>query len=188
MLFRSTQDAFVPAPSINVGGVVNSANNAGGAPLAPGSLATAYGNFLLTAGASATGTPLPTSLSGLSIQFGANLPAPLFYAGAGQVNLQVPWEVAGQTQVALAATLDGQTGAAQMVNLAPYSPGIFSANSQGTGQGDIFDLSYRLVDSTNPAIAGSAIVQVYAAGLGAVTNTPRSGAASPSGPDRKSVV
>jgi uncharacterized protein (TIGR03437 family) len=177
-----TQDAFVPAPSINAGGVVNSAGNAAGAPLAPGSLATAYGNFLLTAGASATGTPLPTSLSGLSIQFGANLPAPLFYAGAGQVNLQVPWELAGQSQVALSATLGGRAGAAQMVNLAPYSPGIFSVNSQGTGQGDIFDLSYRLVDSTTPAIAGSTIVQIYATGLGAVTNVPLSGAASPSGP------
>ena len=177
-----TQDAFVPVPSITAGGVVNSAGNAGGAPLAPGSLATAYGSFLLTAGTSATGTPLPTSLSGLSIQAGTNLLAPLFYAGAGQVNLQVPWELAGQTQVALSATLGGRAGAAQIVNLAAYSPGIFSVNSQGTGQGDIFDLSYRLADSTNPAIAGSTFVQIYATGLGAVSNTPRSGSASPSSP------
>jgi uncharacterized protein (TIGR03437 family) len=173
------QDAFAPVPSISTGGVVNSASSAGGAPLAPGSLATAYGSFLLPTGASAASTPLPTALLGLSMQFGANLPAPLFYAGAMQVNLQVPWEVAGQSQVALTATLGGRPGPALTVSLAPYSPGIFSTNSQGTGQGDIFDLSYRLVDSTNPATAGSTYVQIYATGLGAVSNTPRSGSASP---------
>jgi uncharacterized protein (TIGR03437 family) len=48
-------------------------------------------------------------------------------------------------------------------------------NGQGIGQGAILDTSYRLVDSSNPASAGSAILQIYCTGLGAVTYQPPSG-------------
>src|SRR4051794_25967586 len=84
-------------PSINTGGVVNAASSAAGAPLSPGSIASAYGNFLLSAPDQPHVTPLPTSLDGLSLSFGGTL-APMFYASSGQVNLQVPWELAGQSQ------------------------------------------------------------------------------------------
>ena len=56
-----------------------------------------------------------------------------------------------------------------------FAPGIFSTNGQGTGQGAILDTSYRLVDSSNPATAGSTVLQIYCTGLGAVTNQPPSG-------------
>lgn len=48
------------------------------------------------------------------------------------------------------------------------APGIFTTNSRGTGQGEIFDSANRLVDATNPATAGSSIVQIYCTGLGQV--------------------
>ena len=48
-------------------------------------------------------------------------------------------------------------------------------NGQGTGQGAILDTSYRLVDSSDPASAGSTILQIYCTGLGPVTNQPPSG-------------
>jgi uncharacterized protein (TIGR03437 family) len=87
------------APSINVGGIVNAASYAAGIPLAPCSIAAAYGSFLLTGPSSAAGSPLPTSLAGLSMQVGVGLQAPLFFADAGQVNFQVPWELAGPPMV-----------------------------------------------------------------------------------------
>jgi len=68
------------SPSINAGGVVNAASYLAGTPLVPGSIATAYGSFLLSAPSTAAGTPLPTNLSGLSLQFGNGVLAPLFYA------------------------------------------------------------------------------------------------------------
>ena len=55
-------------PSIIPGGIVNAASYAASAPLAPGSIAAAFGNFLLTAPASETGPTLPTNLGGLSLQ------------------------------------------------------------------------------------------------------------------------
>jgi uncharacterized protein (TIGR03437 family) len=176
---------FAPAgtttPSISSGGVVNAASYTTGA-VAPGSIVAVYGSFLVTSPATAPGAPWPTSLGGLSVQFGATQ-APLYYASGSQVNLQVPWEASGQTQTTISATDNGQTGAAQTVSLATYSPGIFSMNGQGTGQGAIVDaISGRLLDSSNPAIAGSTYVAIYCTGLGPVTNQPASGAASPSNP------
>ncbi|MGA2588656.1 MAG: hypothetical protein ABSH32_01960 [Bryobacteraceae bacterium] len=169
------------APSINAGGVVNAASDAPG-PVAPGSIASVYGTFPLSASFKATGVPLPTNLSGLSLQFGGATAAPLFYASDLQVNLQAPWELAGQAQTSLTATLGGQTSSAQTVALAPFAPGIFSTNAQGTGQGAILDSSNRLVDSSNPATPGSTYIQIYCTGLGPVSNQPPTGAPAPSGP------
>jgi uncharacterized protein (TIGR03437 family) len=168
----------VPAPSINAGGVVNAASFAAGLPTAPGSIASAFGSFLVTSLTIASGVPLPDSLGGLSLQFGSGIKVPLFAVSGGQVNFQVPWELAVQSQSPLHATINGQTSAAQTVNLAVFAPGIFSTNAQGTGQGAILDSSYRLVDFSNPATAGSTVIQIYCTGLGAVTNQPASGSAA----------
>jgi len=91
------------------------------------------------------------------------------------VNFQVPWELAGQLQTSLSVTVNGQTSSAETINLAPFSPGIFSMNGQGTGQGAILDASNRLVDSANPAVAGSTVIQIFCTGLGPVTNPPPTG-------------
>ena len=167
-------------PSINVGGVVNAATLAPG-PLVPGSIATVYGSFPTATPAAAAGSPLPTRLAGLSIQFGNGLLAPLFSASGNQVNFQVPWEMSGQYAPSISATLNGAQGFGQTVSLALVGPGIFSTNSQGTGQGAILDPTYRLVDVTNPASEGS-VVQIYCTGLGPVTNQPASGAPALSDP------
>jgi len=163
-------------PSISPGGVLNLATYGSGAAVAPGSIAAVLGSFPVSATAGALAEPLPTSLSGLALQFGTNLSGPLFFVSSGQVNLQVPWELAGQSQTSLTAAAAGQTSAPQPVSLASFAPGIFATNGQGTGQGAILDnFSYRLVDPSNPATAGSTFVQIYCTGLGAVTNQPLTG-------------
>src|ERR1035438_10892219 len=55
-------------------------------------------------------------------------------------------------------------------------------NSQGTGQGAILNTSYQLVDASHPATPGTTYIQIYCTGLGAVSNQPPSGAASPASP------
>jgi uncharacterized protein (TIGR03437 family) len=169
----------VGLPSINAGGTVNAASSAAGSPVAPGSIATVYGSFLVSSLSTASSSPLPVSLAGLSLQFGSGLTAPLFAVSSGQVNFQVPWELAGESKTSLSATWNGQPSATQTLNLAPFAPGIFSMNGQGTGQGAILDTSYSLVNSSNPATAGSTILQIYCTGLGAVTNQPPSGSPPP---------
>src|SRR5690242_516181 len=83
-----------PAASINSGGIVNAASSA--AVLAAGSIVSIYGSFLISAPAQALGVPLPDSLAGLSVAFGG-IDAPLYYVSSGQINAQVPWEMAGQS-------------------------------------------------------------------------------------------
>jgi len=168
------------APSINSGGVINAASSAPGAPVAPGSIASVYGSFLVSAPATAAATPLPASLGGLSLAFGT-APAPLFYASGGQVNLQIPWELTG-SQASLTASFGGQTSAPQTLSLATYAPGIFTMNGQGTGPGAILTSAYQLVTPTSPAGLGATVILIYCTGLGPVSNQPATGAAALSDP------
>lgn len=134
--------------------------------------------------ATASSAPLPTSLSGLSLEFGSGSAAPLFAVSSGQIDFQVPWELAGQSQTAISAAIHGQASPTQTLNLATYAPGLFSINAQGSGQGAILDSYYNLVNSANPATAGVTILQIYCTGLGPVTNQPPSG--SPPSPNQLS--
>ena len=129
----------------------------------------------------ASDDPVPTAISGLSIQFqpGAMVSAPLFYASASQANIQIPWELAGQTEVSISAAINGNKGKAQILKVSPFASGIFTVNGQGTGQGSIVDASYRIVDQSNPAQAGN-VIQVFRTGLGAVTDPPKTGEAASS--------
>jgi uncharacterized protein (TIGR03437 family) len=165
-------------PTINAGGVVNAASFT--APVAPGSIASAFGDFLISLPLAAAQSPLPSEISGLSLQFGGGTQAPLFFASGTQVNFQVPWELSGQS-VTLTATVDGQTGAAQTIPFAPFAPAIFTINAQGSGPGAILDASYQLVNSSNPATAGS-VISIFCTGLGQVTNQPPTGSPAPLSP------
>jgi uncharacterized protein (TIGR03437 family) len=159
-------------PSITANGVVNAATYS--SPVAPGSIAVAFGAFLLPTPTSSTAFPLPTSISGLSLQFGTLPAVPLFFGSQSQLNLQIPWEFAGQTQTTASLSQNGQTSATQTVPLAKYAPGVFLVNTQAE-QGAVLDTSYNLVGPANPTTAG-AYVLIYCTGLGPVTNQPATGA------------
>jgi uncharacterized protein (TIGR03437 family) len=176
---KLTPSVLVGATPSLAGSPVNAADFAAGGALVPGSLATVYGNFLLTSPSIPSGVPTSASLTGLSLEFAGGLTAPLLYAGPSQVNFQVPWELAGQAQSTVAVAWNGQAGAAKPVGIAAFAPGIFAMNGQGTGQGAILDSSYALVDASNPATAGASVIQIYCTGLGAVDNQPVTGAPAP---------
>jgi len=162
-------------PQVNPGGVVNGANFK--APVAPGSIASMFGDFFLTSTVVDSSLPLQTSLSDLSFQFNGGVAAPLFFVSGGQANIQVPWELAGQSSVTVTPALAGQTGTAHTVNVAEFAPAIFAMNAQGSGPGAILDSSFHLVDSSNPATSGSTTILIYCTGLGAVSsNQPATGA------------
>jgi uncharacterized protein (TIGR03437 family) len=170
-----------PAPVSNAGGVVNAASFAAGAALAPGSIASLFGANLAAVPLFANAVPLPTTLGETSLLFNGSVPAPLFYVSPQQVNLQVPWEMAGQQEASVAVTTGGGSSAPARVRLATAAPGVFSLAQGGSGQGVVLDARYRLVDSSNPAHPGDT-VQIFATGLGAVSNQPASGAAAPQSP------
>src|SRR5690606_36141942 len=83
------------APRISSEGVVDAATFAAG-PIAPGSIVSIFGAALADGVAEAAQTPLPTTLQDVRFEFGGT-PAPVFFVSPGQVNIQVPWGLAGST-------------------------------------------------------------------------------------------
>ena len=146
--------------------VVNAASFVPG--VVPGSLVSVFG-----AGVSgdpgtqqAPSTPLPKELSGSAVYFN-DIQAPVYavanVGGQEQINVQVPWEVAGMVRVSVSVARGSNRSAAVQLDVSQAQPGIFAAATTG------------------PVTAGAA-VEVYATGLGAVDNPPPSGNATPDAP------
>src|SRR6266568_1106445 len=95
VLLFSAVPLVAQRPVINPQGVVNAASQAPdpdlGMVVAHGEIATILGQNLAPSEASATETPLPTSLAGTSVTVGGIL-APLFYVSPGRIEFQVPWK------------------------------------------------------------------------------------------------
>jgi uncharacterized protein (TIGR03437 family) len=159
--------------AVSTGGVVNAATYATG-PFAAGSKAVLWGNFPIDSTVSATSLPLPTELSGFSIQFDNGLRAPIYSVSRGQITFQVPWELAEQAKASFSGAFNGQTSSAQTITLARTSPGIFP--------GMVLDSSGRPVDTSNPATAGNSVIRIICTGLGVVTNQPATGAPASENP------
>jgi uncharacterized protein (TIGR03437 family) len=98
------------------------------------------------------------------------------------MTFQIPWELLGQLPPNVSVAFNGKVIATQTVQLALGAPGIFTTNGYGTGQGVILDSSNRLVDSSNPATAGSTVIRIFCTGVGPVTNQPPDGAVAASNP------
>lgn len=128
----------------------------------------------------------PKRLGGAGLQFNNSLPVPAFFASPGQVNVQIPWELRGQTQASLSVAIGGITYQAVSVSLAPFAPGIFTINQQGTGQGGILIADTGELAAPAGSVPGQAsrparrgeFLTIFCTGLGDVTNRPASGAAA----------
>ncbi|MFN0122319.1 MAG: hypothetical protein ACKV2V_17625, partial [Blastocatellia bacterium] len=105
-------------------------------PLAPGSIAAAFGTQLAARAESAPSLPLPDNLTGTAVRLvdsqGAERRAPLFFVSPGQVNYLVPENMpAGATQIIVT---NGDTVVARgEFQVAACSPAIFTALSSGRG-------------------------------------------------------
>jgi len=112
---------------------------------------------------------LDTSIAGITVSFGST-PAPLIYASAGQLAGFIPYEVQGaaSSQVTVANANTGQSSTALSLQVQAASPGIFSANLTGHGQGAILNADGSANSAQNPAAPGSVIV-IFATGEGQTT-------------------
>jgi uncharacterized protein (TIGR03437 family) len=173
-------------PGLFVGGMVSAASFAPGTPVSPGSIVALFGADMTTAVGGAAAIPLPTTLAGLSVRMN-NILAPLFFASGGQINLQVPWELAGQTQANVTLIVGSTTLNTITVNLAGANPGIFPLPSQGTPRAAIVISTTGEVAApvgsipgraARPATRGVDYLTIYCTGLGAVSNRPASGGAA----------
>ena len=157
-------ELWVLAPrALTVG---NAFSGAGGG-VAPGELVSIYGAALgpdagvATSFDAATGK-LPTSVGGASATFNG-VPAPVYYAGSGQWNVQVPYELAGSAQAVV--SLAGLTTTLPVV---ATHPGAFPTVFNGDG---------TVNAPSNPAGRGSTIF-FFATGQGVTSPASVTGKAA----------
>jgi len=176
---------FVPwtpydEPVLNEGGVVNAASYKLG-DLAPGSIYSAFGNWLAHQADSAVSTPLPTSLVRTQVVItsgGKDYFCPLYYDSRLQINFQVPFEV--PLGPATIKTMLGSTSSNSVaVNIGTADPAIFQV---GNNLGAVVHNSdYSLVTASNPARAGE-YVDIFGTGFGPVTPSVPTGQAALNSP------
>ena len=171
LMVGSVVAGYSQAPSVAAGGVLNGASFAKGQAVAAGSLISIFGSNLSAGTAQADTIPLSTKLGNVSVTLnGAN--APLLFVSAGQINAQLPWEVAdGTAQVVV--NNNGTSSAPITFQVGP-SPGIFSAGSQaiayGNSDGQLAAAPGAISGlTTHPAKIGDpSTLVVLATGLGPV--------------------
>lgn len=163
----------IAVPAISQSGVVNAASFA--APLAPGSLATIFGQHFVEATVAAP-LPLPTTLGGASVSVNGQQ-VPLLYATPYQINFQVPWSTA-TGNATITVTGNGQTSSNVTVPVVTAAPGIFQ---YGSGRAVVQNgADYSLNSPSAPAKLGSTII-AYLTGANPVSPTVPTGGVTPSG-------
>ncbi len=165
-------------PAISTGGVVSAGNFQ--STVAPGSYISIYGSGLSDPGYtdSAAYVPLPLVIDGVTVSFdvagaGISVPGRLVYVSPSQVNLQLPWELQGQTSAQVKVTIDAYSfGNVVTVPMADSVPEFFTDLSSGIVAAR--DVNGVQILANHQATRGQA-VSLFLNGLGPVTNPPASG-------------
>jgi uncharacterized protein (TIGR03437 family) len=151
-------------PVLSANAVLNNLNPLVGAPLAPGTVAQVYGKNLATA----TVQPgfvngrLPSAFNGTSVLVG-DTQVPLYYLSDGQLNIQLPVELAAGREYQVLASLNGAWSVPVTVFTEPATPGVVVYTDGGA---IAHHQNYgALVNAASPA-RPSEYVHVYLVGMG----------------------
>lgn len=154
--------------------VVNYAGYTGDFPVAPGSIASAYGTFTGVATTSAgTLSPMPKTLAGVSLKVDG-VEAPLYFVSSSQINFVVPAATPLDKQT-VEVVQGGNVIARGTVKVFDIAPGLAQSDVQNTGQGIIQNQDFSINSSAARAKRGE-IIQIYATGCGATNPAVTDGA------------
>ncbi len=176
-----------PPPTLANGGTLNNLNPVVGGPLAPGMIAEVFGTGL-AASAQATGKlPLPTSFNNTYAQVGPDR-APLYFLSSGQVNIQIPAEIAASQQVPIVFSVNNALTLPVTLDIVPGGPGVLShlngppPSIQNNADIVAQHLDGTFADSKSPGKPGEYLV-MYLVGLGATNPSVPSGMPAPAPPN-----
>jgi uncharacterized protein (TIGR03437 family) len=164
-----TLNVTAPLPTITK--VTNAASYATGS-VAPGEIITLFASDpahpigpATAAGLALDSTgKVSTTIGGVQVLVNG-FACPMIYASASQVSAVVPYEVKLFTSATVLVKFLGQTSNGMLVNVATTVPGVFTANSSGTGPGAIANSNGTTNSAANPATRGDTVV-VYVTGEG----------------------
>lgn len=175
----SASAATGPKPAITAGsGVVNAATNLNSS-IAPNTYVTIYGTNLASTtrlwGGSdfgASGTSLPTSLSGTSVTVNGK-PAFVEYISPTQINAITPGDSATGSGINVVVTTNGQVSDASSVTMTALSPGFFTFDGKYVAAADATTggfigktgLFASAPNLTTPAKPGQ-LITLYGTGFG----------------------
>jgi uncharacterized protein (TIGR03437 family) len=147
-------------------------------PVAANGLLAIFGQNL-GASDSNSSTPLPLVLGGTCVTLN-NVPLPLFATSPGQINAQIPPELAaGNYPLVVRSIAKQAAGPAQQLTVSKYAPAVVV---DGSGQAALFHADGRYVNKDNPATRDERLT-LYAVGLGPTTGgAVVGGTPSPSNP------
>ena len=170
------QPVFVADAVVNAGGF-NLGPSAVNVAVAPGGLVSIFGVGLAVEEAVAASFPLPTVLGSTSVTIDG-VPAPLLFVSLGQINLQIPFGLVGES-IEIVVSNPAGTSAPVVVPVGAVQPGIFFAPT--TGLGAILNNDDGSVVWDHPARAGGVVV-VFCTGLGEVEPMGQTGLPAPADP------
>ena len=154
--------ASVPMPVT----IINSAIVNGFGPIAPGELIAIKGTNL---GPACTGTgcvaggtqfsltaqgTVSSTLSSVQVLFDS-IPGTPTYVSPTQINVIVPWEIAGFAAVNVVVEYGTVQSAAIPVQVVPVNPGIYTQNATGAGQAAVLNLSAQASSVYNGPAGGT---------------------------------
>jgi uncharacterized protein (TIGR03437 family) len=168
----------IPTPTITF--VRNAASNAI-MPISPGEIISIFGTNLGPATAVTTNTSVdfPTTLSETQVVFD-NIPGAMWYTSATQINVVVPYEIAGRASTLMQVLYKNTPSSTLNLQIAVAAPGIFTNQS---GQVAAFNQVGTINGPSNPAPKGS-ILQMFATGEGITTPAGVTGKIIPPDPNQ----
>ena len=182
----------LPVPQLVT--ISNSASGAFGV-IAPGELITIKGSSLgpstATSFSVASGGTVSNNLAGVQVLFDT-IPGTPIYVSATQINVIVPYEIAGRPTTNVAVSYSGQQSGAIPQSVANQAPGIYTDSSTGSGQASVLNQNGSLNGpsaglvingqnvATSPAAEGS-IIAVFMTGGGQTSPLSATGTVTPAG-------
>jgi len=129
---------------------LNAAGYPAGAPVAPGSVISIFGNFRGSQTSPAAAYPLPRKIGDTEVMVDGKA-APLFYVSPGQVNAQV-----SAAQAIGPALVDvrvaGQSAGRAPLNVIPVAPGLFGTVPASARRGEVLQIFGTGQGTVNPPV------------------------------------
>ncbi len=170
---------FISASSSPTPFIISNAASGVGGQISPGEIITIKGSGL------GPGTPVSFTLSSLSnpVLGGAQvtfngISGTLLYVSSTQINVTVPYGIAGSATVAIIVIYQGVQSTPISQPVAATSPGLFTDNSSGSGQAAVVNQNFTYNTPATPAPQGS-VISVYATGGGQTNPSSFDGEVSP---------
>ncbi len=171
LLQASTYVVAPNQPTINRGGVMNSASGSSGVTtISGGSLVSIFGSNLAPSTMMAPGEPLPLSLNGVSVTFNGT-PVGIYQVAPNEVDVMAPWSIPNDT-VMVQVNNNGSFSNSERTRVSTASPGIFYDATTAAKSAAVYRFASDgsdggWVSASNPLLRGDTAV-LLATGMGPV--------------------